>query len=323
MKFVNKFCLIPLTDKEVERKVVVLKSFPGNKLYEEIKCILEIFGYQEKVENIFESIDARCISNILEVITAIEETGFHYSKELEFNVINCVGKISNMNKQKKHDSNQITVYLYLFLRLHFDKKGHPGISLFGNSSIENEDELMNYIKITKLNFTINKENNDTVRLVSNKNQKEILKECSVLFKGGFKYGQESPNNEYGVNTIIKKGFNYRLTQVTKFIDYDQKMEFIINESDIDDLKKHSKIIKSDYTKSHKYLASKKDIEKELKDFIDFNNEKMKEESENENFEKAGEIKRQTHHLKSIKKTISTYPDMIQSSKLTKLLSVNF
>jgi len=348
------FCIIPNPFSNGNRNIIFITKSGNNFLdvkisdskdYQDIKEILEKFGYTETSELQFESSNNSKLteSTMMEMRLFLEDCGLFYSRELEVNMVRDLDNLKiktdkiaynnfefiynepeddnpieekTRNKLIKSKSKlfdfkykepelreKISLYFYLFLEFGFNIQGKPMIQFGGDFKDSADHDDRNYIKIAQSEFERIRDPKkpNSIILRSIKEQKDFIKEVGFLYSGYFKYQEQI---ETGRAMILKeRKFPYKLAEVKKFLKPKQSIVIETNRMGYDGLIKFSEKIKSESVVEYNKHISTGDIEFEAEELSQFLDKKMKNLSEQEEFEAAAIMKKDVDLIKDKVKQI--------------------
>lgn len=195
-------------------------------------------------------------------------------------------------KYKEPDfKEKISLYFYLFIEFGFNPEGKPVIQFGGDFKDSEDYDDRNYIKIVKSEFerVRDKRKPNSIILVSQKTQSELLKEIGILYRGYFKYQQRVDNGDEMV--IKEKIFPYKLAEIKKFLKPDKSIIVETNRMGYDRLINLSKKIKAESIIEANRPICTGDIAFEAEELSQFLTQKMEELSNKEEFEDAALMKK--------------------------------
>lgn len=334
-EFSFNFCIIPNPFAGGSRNIIFIsksgenfldKKIIDSKSYQDVKEILEQFGYTEIEHLQFES--SNNISSDSVTITDmklfLEDFGLKYSRELEVNIIKDLSNIkpvihkqleeSPINEKTKNKlieskselfdfkykepkvREKVTLYFYLFLEFGFNVYGKPIIQLGGDFKDSDDYDDRNYIKIVKSEFerVSDPSKPNSIVLKSCKTQKDFIKEAGMLYSGYFRYQRKEEN---GDSIIIREQKHiYKLLEVKKFLNPEQAIVVETNRMGYDKLVNLSKKIKTESKVEANKFLSIEEIEKKAEDIKSHLLKNMNILSELEDFESAAKMKKDIDFL---------------------------
>lgn len=334
-EFIFNFCIIPNPFAGGSRNIIFIsksgekfldKKIVDSKSYQDVKEILEQFGYTETEHLQFESSNSiSCDSvTITDMKLFLEDFGLKYSRELEVNIIKDLSNIkpvihkqleelpiNEKTKNKLIESKselfdfkykepkvreKVTLYFYLFLEFGFNVYGKPIIQFGGDFKDSNDYDDRNYIKIVKSEFerVSDPGKPNSIILRSCKTQRDFIKEAGMLYSGYFRYQKKEEN---GDSVIIREQKHiYKLLEVKKFLNPEQAIIIETSRMGYDKLVNLSKKIKTESKIEANKFISIEEIEKKSEDIKSHLLKNMNILSELEDFESAAKIKKDVDFL---------------------------
>lgn len=338
-KLVLSFCIITNPFSNGSRNMVFVSRKGDNYLnadiydtkeYEDVKDILEQFGYTEINPLQFESSNnMEPEISIADVSEFLEDCGLTYSRELEVNVVKELDSIridgdasfsyGSHEEFAKNDSSipektknklieskgdilkfkykepefreKVTLYLYLFLKFGFTQEGKPVIEFSGDFNDSGDYDNRNYIKILKSDF-------ERVRDKTKPNS-IILRSCKLqediikeigLLYSGFFRYQETVETEDSM-IIQEKKYPYKFADIRKYISPEKSIVVETTRMGYDMLIELSNDIKEESEIEKRQMISMIDIQSEAESLNKFLRKKIERLSIKEEFEEAAMIKR--------------------------------
>lgn len=330
------FCIIPNPFASGGRNIIFIsksekktldKNIVNSKEYQDIKEILEQFGYTETGELQFESSNNKTSNDtLMEMRVFLEDCGLIYSRELEVNVIKDLNNIKSeidLSNNFTYDENndipigektknkliesksslfdfeyetpelkeKITLYFYLFLEFGFNAFGRPMIQFGGDFKDSDDYDDRNYIKIVKSDFerVFDPNKPNSIVFSSCKTQRDFLKEAGMLYSGYFRYQKRE---EKGDAMILREEKHvYKLADVRRYLNPEQSIVVETNRMGYDRLIKLSKKIKAESIIESNKFISIEEIENKAEDLRNHLTKKMNMLSEMEEFEAAANMKK--------------------------------
>lgn len=337
-EFSFNFCIIPNPFASGGRNMIFMsksgekfldKKTNNSKEYEDVKDILEQFGYTETGHLQFESSNNSNTNDTMsDMRLFLEDCGLNYSRELE---VTIVKDLSNLKEEMDNSSDfaydnfdgiespikektknklieskselfdfeytipelddKVSLYFYLFLEFGFNAFGRPMIQFGGDFKDSSDYDDRNYIKIVKSDFEriFDPKKPNAIVFSSIKKQKDFLKEAGMLYSGYFKYQKKE---ESGDAMILREEKHiYKLADVKMFLNPDQPIVVETNKMGYDRLIKLSKKIKVESTIESNKSISIEEIEQKAKGLTVHLTKKMKILSDKEEFEAAAGMKK--------------------------------
>jgi len=334
------FCIIPNPFASGGRNMIFIsksgenfldKKIANSKGYQDVKEILEQFGYTETGELQFESSNNPSSNETMaDMRLFLEDCGLNYSRELEVTVIKDLSNlklemdkpadfscdeinfedsespIEEKTKNKLIESKselfdfeytepeleeKITLYFYLFLEFGFNAFGKPMIQFGGDFKDSDDYDDRNYIKIVKSDFE---------RVFDPKKPNAIVlssvkKQKDFIKEAGMLYGgyfRYQKREETGDAMILREEKHiYKLADVKMFLNPTQSIVVETNRMGYDRLIKLSKKIKAESVIESNKFISIEEIENKAEDLRAHLTGKMKILSELEDFEAAANMKK--------------------------------
>jgi hypothetical protein len=332
-EFNFNFCIIPNPFSSDVRNIIFISKSEDNLLnedilnksqYNDVKEMLEQFGYTETRSNQFESSNNAPADEMtmLDMRLFLEDCGLTYSRELEVNIIKELSSLKTEFNQSEENYNdklpiksnvknrlieskkelfnfkykepkrkeKISLYFYLFLEFGFNQYGKPFIQLNGDFKDFKDCDDRNYIKIVKSDFErVNDPRKpNSIVLSSCKTQKDFIKEAGMLYSGFFKYQRRE---EKGSSMIIKEEKHpYKLADVRRYLNPEQAIVVETNRMGYDKLITLSKKIKAESIKESNRYISTDVIKVQAEDLKSHLTKKMNILSQEEEFESALRMK---------------------------------
>lgn len=320
--------------------------------YESLKYLLNKFDLEEIEKCTFESGD-NFNMHIEELKMKLSEHGLRYSKSFEEVVLKEIrdyhkellemqrnGQLSNVGLPEnislpnniqislnntealqintKHKlpeiGGKITMYFYLFLQCNFINENDCVLELIGDLYSKNNNNNRNYLHITKSDFVrIDSNNSNIIILQSTKSYSDFLNEINFLHKGNFKFSK--PDFNHNGDMITKsKDFVYNIMEIKKNINPQHRIVVEVNANKYyDDMLLTSKSIKKELSIEQKKVVPLESLVPEILKLKNKFKDKMLSFAEQDEFEKAGSLKRDINFLDNKIKII----DALEEKHITK------
>jgi len=324
------FCLIqsPYT---IGTKSIIFVTYRGlNRIednlcleedYEKLKYILNKFGFQEIEYCSFESSDNFKMHNE-ELKMHLDSYGLRYSKTFEQVIVKEIqsyhseliemqnnGQLQNVNlnlnaqfttKYKIPDvGGKLTLYFYLFLQCNFINENDCVLELVGDLYSRANNNDRNYLHITKSDFIrVDSNDSNVIMLQSTKTYGDFLNEINFLHSGNFKFSKPS-FNEFGDIVPKSKEFVYNILEIKKNINPAHKIVVEVNANKYyDDMVSTSKKVRKELSVESKRVVPLEPLLPEINKLKNRLSEKMLTLASEDEFEKAGLLKKDINFLDS-------------------------
>jgi hypothetical protein len=314
--------------------------------YENLKYILGKYGFQEIEYCTFESANNYNM-HIEEAKMRISEHGLRYSKTLERIIAKEIQEYHNemitlqksghlpsvelpntiqiatenfneIGVKTKHKipevGGKITLYFYLFLQCNFINDKDCVLELVGDLYSKQDNNNRNYLHITKSDFVrIESNESNIVILQSTKSYFDFLNEINFLHKGNFRFSKQT-FNQHGDMTVKSKDFVYNIMEIKKNINPQHKIVVEVNANKYyDDMLTTSKVIRKELSIEQKKVIPLEVLVPEIVKLKNKFNDKMLSFASEDEFEKAGNLKKDINFLENKIKII----DAMEEKHITK------
>lgn len=346
------FCVIQSIYKTGFRNLIFVTYRGSNRIeenlcleteYENLKYIMDKYGFKEIEYCTFESSNNYNM-HIEEVKMKISENGLRYSKTLEFILSKEINdyhqeiKLLQKNNQKTNletvdkmlinvekfrlntkykvpeVGEKITLYFYLFLKCNFISDKDCVLDLVGDMDSKQDNNNKNFLQIAKSDFVrIDCDIPNVISLQSKKTYSDFFNEINFLHKGNFKFSKPAFNHEGDMVTSTKE-FVYNIMEIKKNINPNTRILVDVNLNKFyDEMLDSSKKIKKELSVEQKRLILLETLIPEIVKLKNKFNEKMLTHANIDEFEKAGNIKKDINFLDNKIKII----DAMEEKNITK------